>query len=138
MGSAMNWGKVAKAGTLVLFLTGCAGEIIQEKMQPMIGRPASYIFAKLGLPDAEDVVAGRKFYVWGTQTAGSYTLPQYNTGTIYSPYGTSTYGYTTYQQHSYNYFCKIRVFVDSQDRITTYDFDGNEGGCATFANQLSR
>ena len=134
----MNLGKIAKVGTLALVLAGCAGEIIQEKMLPMIGRPASYVFAKLGLPDAEGEVAGRKFYLWGTQTAGSYTVPLYNTGSVYSPYGTSTYSYTTYQQHSYNYFCKIRVFVDSKDRITTYDFDGNEGGCATFAKQLSR
>ena len=135
----MHWGKVAKAGILALLLVGCAGEIIQEKMQLMIGGPASDVFAKLGLPDAEGEVVGRKFYVWGTQTTGSYTVPQYNTGTIYSPYGgTSTYSYTTYQQHSYNYLCKIRVFVDSQDRVTTFDFEGNEGGCSTFAQQLSR
>lgn len=74
----MNWESLAKAGTLALVLTGCAGEIIQEKMSPMIGRPASYVFAKLGLPDAEGEVAGRKFYIWGTQTTGSYTVPQYN------------------------------------------------------------
>ena len=132
----MNWGKIATAGTLALVLAGCAGKIIQEKMLPMIGQPASSVFAKLGLPDAEGEVAGGKFYVWGTQATGSYTVPQYNTGSIYSPYGTSTYSYTTYQQRSYNYSCKIRVFVDSQDRITTYDFKGN--GCATFAKQLSR
>ena len=134
----MNLGKTAKAGIFALLLTGCAGEIIQEKMSAMIGRPATLVFAKLGWPDAEREVAGRKFYVWATQDVGSYTLPQYNTETIYGPYGTSTYSYTTYQQYSYNSVCKIRVFVDSQDRITTYDFKGNEDGCAMFADQLSR
>ncbi len=135
----MKLGNIAKAGTFALLLGGCAGEIIQEKMSTMIGRPASHVFAKLGLPDAEGKVAGRKFYVWGTQASGSYTLPQYNTGTIYNPYGgTSTYSYTAYQQHSYNYFCKIRIFVDSKDRITTYDFEGNEGGCRRFSSQLDR
>ena len=134
----MNLGMVAKAGTLVLLLAGCAGEIIQKKMQPLIGFPVSHVFEKLGLPDAEDEVAGLKFYVWGTQASGSYPLPQYNTGTIHSPYGTSTYSYTTYLQHSYNEFCQIRVFVDSLDRVTTYDFKGNEGGCSVFADQLNR
>lgn len=134
----MNWRKIAGAGILALFLAGCTGKIIQEKMSTMLGGPASRVFAKLGLPDAEGEVAGRKFYVWGTQAAGSYILPKYNTGTIYNPYGMSTYNYMTYQQHSYNYYCKIRVFVDSQDRITAYDLKGNEGGCGRFADQLSR
>ena len=134
----MSWRNVAKAGTLALFLVGCASAIIEERMQPMVGRPASDVFEKLGLPDAEGEVAGRRFYIWGTQTSGSFTVPQHKTGTIYGPYGTSTYGYTTYQQHFYNYMCTIRVFVDSDDRIATYDFKGNEGGCSTFAEMLSR
>ena len=135
----MNWGMIAKAVILALFLAGCAGQIIQEKMQPMIGRPVSYVFGKLGWPDAESKIAGQKIFSWVTQTGGSYTLPQYNTGTIYNPCGsTSTYSYTTYHQHSYNYFCIIRIFVDAEDRVTAYDFEGNEGGCSTFAKQLSR
>ena len=110
----MNWRKIAGAGILVLFLAGCAGKIIKERMSSMFGSPAPNVFAKLGLPDAEGEVAGRKFYVWSTKN------------------------YMNYGQQSYIYYCKLRVFVDSRDRITAYDVEGNEGGCGRFADGLSR
>ena len=134
----MTWIRPAVAGTLALLLGGCAAEIIEEKMQPLIGQPASQVFEKLGIPDAENVVAGRRFYVWETQDSGSILLPQQSTGTVYSGYGTSTYTYTTFVPMVYNHACKFRVFVDSKDRITTYDFGGDEGGCSSFASKLSR
>ena len=104
----------------------------------MVGYSAERVFDKLGIPDAESEVAGLKFYIWETSNQGSYSVPQYNTGTVYSPSGYPvTYSYTTYNQFSYNHFCKLRVFVNSLDIITTYDFEGNEGGCGVFASQLS-
>ena len=134
----MDWKTPATAATLALLLTGCAAKIIEEKMQTMIGQPASQVFEKLGIPDAEDVVAGRKFYVWETEDSGSILLPQQNTGFVYTGYGTSTYTYTTYVPMVYSHACKFRVFVDTRDLITTYDFEGDEGGCSTFASQLSK
>lgn len=121
-----------------ILIISCSGKIIEENMEYMIGAPATRVFSKLGLPHAENIVAGHKFYIWNTQNQGSYNLPQYHTGTIYTPGGTpSTYTYTTYNQVNYNHFCELRVFVDSLDKITTYDFRGNEGGCRVFASRLS-
>ena len=134
----MVWKTLPTAATLALILAGCASVTIEEKMQPMLGQPASQVFEKLGIPDAEDVVAGRKFYVWKTEDSGSILLPQLNTGSVYTGYGTSTYTYTSYVPIVYSHACKFRVFVDAKDLITTYDFEGNEGGCSTFASQLSR
>ena len=65
-------------------------------------------------------------------------MPRRNTGTIHSRYRTSTYTYTTYVPMVYSHACKFRVFVDPKDRITTYDLEGDEGGCSTFASQLSK
>ena len=123
----MDWKTPATAATLALLLAGCAGGIIEDKMQPMIGQPASQVFEKLGIPDAEDVVAGRRFYVWETESSGSILMPQQNTGSVYTGYGTSTYTYATYVPVPYSHACKFRVFVDAKDLITTYDFEGDEG-----------
>jgi len=133
-------GRLIAASILVLLATGCANEIIQKKMADMIGQPADVLFAKLGLPEFESEVAGRRFYVWDTQTSGSYSIPQQQTGIIYGPYGQSaqTYSFTTYRQQHYHYYCKLRVFIDARDHVTGYDFEGNEGGCGTFAGRLSR
>lgn len=133
-------GRLIAACILVLLTTGCAGEIIQKKMADMIGQPAELLFVKLGLPEVESRVAGRKFYAWDTQASSSYSVPQQQTGIIYGPYGqsTQTYSYITYRQQHYLYYCKLRVFVDARDHVVTYDFEGNEGGCGTFADRLNR
>ena len=129
-------GRMVVAAILAVLVSGCASEIIQEEMTAMIGYPAEEVFLELGLPDAESRVAGRKFYVWNTQASGSYSIPQQHTGTIQGAYGPSTYTYTTFQQQQYHHFCNLRVFVDSQERVTTFDFEGNEAGCGTFADLL--
>ena len=140
-------GKVTRLAALVAFVllaSGCftsAKQMFQENMDCMAGLPASSLFDRLGIPESEGQVAGRKFYVWDTYNSGSISIPQQHTGTLYNPYSqpfSSTYTYTTYQQVQYSHFCKFRVFVDSQDRIITYDFEGNEGGCRRLASQLSQ
>ena len=134
----MNCRKAAGTGILALLLAGCAGQVIQESMQPMIGRPAARVFEKLGFPDSEDTVAGRRFYAWATESSGSHLVPRFNTGTIHGKDGTSTFSYTTFEERFYHHECRLRVFVDPQDRITAYDLDGNDGGCSAFARRLSR
>ena len=134
--------RVTALGMLALVAPGCmetASEQIRANMTGMVGQPAHSLFDRLGIPEAEGRVAGRKFYVWDTYEAGSVSVPQRHTGTIYNPYSpiySSTYSHTTYQQVPYTHFCKLRVFVDSHERIVTYDLEGNEGGCGTFASQL--
>ena len=136
--TGMSWKDIAKGGVLALLLAGCASGIIEKRMQPMIGRSASDVFQKLGLPDGEGEVAGRRFYLWETQTSGSHTVPSYGTGTIFNADGVSTFGYTSFRQQPYHHMCSIRVFVDTHDRVTTYDFKGNQGGCSVFARRLTR
>lgn len=135
---SMNCRYAARTGILALFLAGCAGEMIRDAMLPLIGHRASYLFEKLGFPDAEDTIAGRRFYVWASETTGSQLVPHFNTGTIRGKHGTSTFGYTTFHEQPYHRSCRFRVFVDSEDRITAYDLDGNEGGCSALANKLDR
>ena len=135
----MNGGRrAAQVGTaaLALALAGCAGPSLDERMLPTIGRPAPEIFAKIGFPDAEDTVAGRRFYRWETRSSGAYILPQSDLATVYGPDGPETWIVRTYERQPYSYFCKFRVFVDAQDRIAGYDFEGD--GCATFARRLGR
>lgn len=132
-------GRLAAAVVLALVMTGCTGKIIQENMDRMVGLPADRVFDKLGLPDAESEVAGRKFYIWETSNQGFFSAPLFSAGTVFSSDGSplTHYTYTTFNQVDYNRSCKLRVFVDALDVVTTYDYEGNEGGCYVFANQLS-
>jgi hypothetical protein len=91
-----------------LALSGCAGAKIKEQMPQYVGQPASALFAKLGYPTAEQTVAGSKVYIWST---------------------TSLVDGTSYE-------CKIRAIVDSRDIITSWDGEGNQGGCGRYASRL--
>ena len=122
---------------LAPLLTGCAGPVIDTEMQSMIGRPASDVFLRLGLPDAEGRVAGLKYYVWKSRTTGSHLVPQYHTGTIFGDKGTSIIRYTTMQEQLFNMECTFRVFVDPNERVTTWDTRGNDG-CSRIASRLRR
>jgi hypothetical protein len=77
-------------------------------MHTYVGQPVSTLFAKLGLPTAEQTIAGRKVYVWSTSNFVEGT----------------------------NYGCKFRVNVDPQDVIVGGDRDGNNAGCSVFASRL--
>ena len=91
-------------------LGSCASQIIPDHLNAVVGQPISILIAKLGYPTDERVIAGQKVYIWSTNSFVS---------------GTS-------------YGCTIRVFVDSSDIVRTSDAEGNEGGCAGFAEQLIR
>ena len=107
-------------------------------MQAFIGQPASYVFEKLGVPDAEDEVAGRKFYVWETESSGSFFVPKPGTGAVYEGDRMSSLSFLFHEFQTYHHVCKFRLFVDKQDLVTGYDLEGDGGGCGTFANQLRR
>lgn len=93
-----------------IVVAGCAGQTIKDKMAAYPGQPASAIIDRLGFPSTQQEVAGRKVYVWATNNFVDGT----------------------------NYKCQIRTIVDERDTIITWDYEGNEGGCASFAARLSR
>lgn len=118
-------------GAIVLLVAGCVDT--SEELAPAVGRPASELFTKLGFPDSEGVVAGRKYYVWQSQAFGSNSIPVEQTGTIYNRGFPTTYKYTTYTQVSHNETCKIRAFVDSQEYVTNIEIDeAGYSGCSGF------
>ena len=122
---------------LALSLAGCAGRVIDTEMQHMIGRPASEVFVRRGLPDDEGTVAGLKYYVWKSRSTGSHLVPQYHTGTIRGEDGTSIIQYTMMQERPFSTECRFRVFVDPNERVTTWDARGNDD-CAQIAGRLRR
>ena len=47
-------------------LAGCAFQQIEQGMTSMEGRPINAVIEKLGFPDDERVIAGKKIYIWST------------------------------------------------------------------------
>jgi hypothetical protein len=122
----------------VIALAGCAGQIIQRQMDSLLGQHVSAVFARLGYPDSEQVVAGRKIYLWGNQSSGvmPVSMPATTTGWV----GTRPVTMTTQQwgMMPVNHSCLIRVVVDDSQIVRAFDYRGNEGGCAPYARALDR
>jgi hypothetical protein len=101
--------KVFSTMAVGLALSACAMDALSNRIKPYIGQPASVLFSKLGYPIREDHVAGKKFYVWAV---GGMTE-----GTSYS--------------------CNIRVVVDEQDIIRSWDGYGSWKSCGDYIERLN-
>ncbi len=119
-------------------------EDIQRGLDDLRGSPISLLINKIGYPNGQMNVAGKKLYIWDSSQTVSYTMPvtTYNTGTVnaYGAYGNSYGTYsgtsTSYVPQTANYRCKITVEVDSNERIVGFSGDGNVGGCQRYASAL--
>lgn len=98
------------AAAASLLVANCAGRMIEQGMRSYAGQPISAVIAKLGFPTSEQVIAGAKVYVWST---------------------VSFVDGSSFQ-------CRIRAIVDAQEIISSWDYEGNEYGCANYARRLSR
>ncbi|SIO71842.1 hypothetical protein SAMN05444172_8205 [Burkholderia sp. GAS332] len=85
-------------------------------------------------------MAGHHIYVWSVDRNGTIFVPQQSYANGYStgPLGTTTYHATatTMQAIPVNYACEIDLEVDMANRIRSFQFSGNQGGCRPFYSRL--
>jgi hypothetical protein len=123
-----------------ILLSGCSPwSTINDNLQPMRGQPVDALFMKLGYPQSEGTVAGRYFYIW--QAGGTVFIPETSTTTGYGMAGSQPFNYTetTFSGGSpMALHCSLRVFVDNDNKITSWDGGGNNGACLNFVDRLSK
>ena len=130
---------------MALLIAGCTTfQDIDEGLAILHGRPADDLIRIIGFPDKEQVVAGRRLYVWSTS----------EDVTVFRPVTTVSLGnarisgangatQTEFEKESTafvpvveNYNCTIRVQVDRRERIVFHDLDGNAAGCERYAKPI--
>jgi hypothetical protein len=123
---------------LLLTLSGCTGQMIEKGMNSMLGQPVNAVFARLGFPDGETMVAGRKAYIWANQSSG--VMPIYTPTTTTGFIGNRPVSMTTstYNMMPINNQCQIRVIVSAKDIVESWDYRGNQGGCRPYASRLNQ
>ncbi|HEY7243029.1 MAG TPA: hypothetical protein VH678_04000 [Xanthobacteraceae bacterium] len=99
--------RAVTAFAVIIAVAGCAFDAIDKGMTALQGQPLSAAVSKLGMPTEEKVIAGQKVYIWFTRTLDEGS--EYN--------------------------CQIRVIMKG-DVIGSWDFEGNEGKCVRYADQL--
>jgi hypothetical protein len=123
-------------------LVGCTTfEDIDKGLSNLYGQNINSLIAKIGYPNKQNEVAGRKLYIWDSSQTVSYFMPttSYSSGSVnsYGTYGSAygTYSGTTtsYVPQVATYFCTITVEVDSSETIVAAQYGGNIGGCERYA-----
>ena len=111
-------------GSGALLLSACvAGNgPLAASLENFHQRKVQDLFAVLGPPAAETSVAGQEVYVWGDPRLAM--LPQMNAPAA----GTANADTPA---------CTIRVFVNPDARIASWDILGNEATCAPYMQRLS-
>lgn len=103
---------------LALVLTGCATQRLNSGLQKVIGERVDVLVNAWGYPAGQREMMGHKLYIWSNDN-GVMAVPLYGGGVVA--------GRLT---------CTIQVAVNDSDVITSYQWNGNNGGCAAFARRL--
>jgi hypothetical protein len=125
----------------VLMLAGCvvapAAPVISTQLTRLQGQPAGAVFARLGYPNGESMVAGTKFYFWSNNGVAMVPTTYETTTTTWVGKKAITSDQTTFgPEQAVPYGCTIRLFVDPNETIISHDFRGDQNGCAVFAQKL--
>lgn len=120
-----------------LTLSGCMSfSVLDAEMPKYQGRHIDTLVSKLGLPNAEQQIMGRKVYIWTTSMQHVSIDPVISTTTGYIGTRPISMTSTSYQASSSQLSCTIRVFVDNMNVINGSDYNGNNGACFTYSKRL--
>lgn len=103
---------------IAALLSGCATAHLNSGLQKAIGQPVDVLVGAWGYPEAQREMMGKTLYVWSND-AGAVALPLYGGGAFAA-----------------RLQCQVQVAVDIQRIVTSYQWSGNNGGCAAFARRL--
>ena len=129
---------------LAAILSGCAVQtfptmgVLRDGLTAMVGAPVDALVQKIGYPESDVTLGGRKFYTWDHRKAFTYTVPETicRNETVFYPRGRREVVQVCETHHAERtvlHFCTIKVESNEAEKITGYSFDGNADGCEHFA-----
>jgi hypothetical protein len=103
---------------LAFLLIGCAAQPIKKALDLTIGQDIRVVVAKLGYPNEIRKKSGGLIYVWGARSVFTFLMPAEGTTTG-------------------NPACTVEITVGADNRIKSYQFSGDQGGCEPYVRALS-
>ena len=119
---------------VVLTLGGCGPNIEADKavLTRYYDQPIQVMTARLGYPQSEGILMGRKVYTWNSSAQLSSATPTVATGMV----GNTPVSVMTYAAETTTVNCAFRVFVDNRNRIDGFDVHGQAGACSPYIRRL--
>ena len=121
-------------------LSGCVMSftVLDAELPKYYGRHIDTLVARIGYPNSEQMLMGRKVYVWTTSMQHVSVTPTTSTSSGYVGTMPVTITGTNYQTNVIQLSCTIRVFVDDANIIQFADYGGNNGACYTYSEPLEK
>jgi hypothetical protein len=117
-------------------LAGCVFQNMDDGLKALIGQDVHVAVARLGYPTDKREMLGDTIYIWSTAQTVTGTMPvtSTTTGRVGNvPVQSTT---TNFVPTANTYACAIQMAVDSSERIKSYQWQGNIGGCQGYARNL--
>lgn len=102
-------------------------------LKALIGENVSTAIAVLGKPATTDNLGNGTLYVWDARRVE--VRPETTARTVGGSTMETNVRTTMYLQHEY--YCTVRLLVNSAGRITNAAHDGNRGGCDDYDKLLA-
>ena len=99
-------------------LVGCATQQLNTGLQQIIGKPVDVLVSAWGYPGGQREIMGKTLYTW-SNNAGAMAVPIYGGGVFAN-----------------QLTCTVEVSVNDQKIVTSYQWSGNNGGCASYARRI--
>lgn len=130
--------RVSMIAVALLGLAGCVFQNMDDGLKGLVGQDVHVAISALGYPVSQRPLLGDTIYVWSTSQTFTSMTPVTSTTTGYvgtTPVQATT---TNYVPTTDTYACTIQMAVDSNNRIKSYQWQGNMGGCARYSNALKQ
>jgi hypothetical protein len=117
-------------------LSGCVSQNMNAGLQGLLGRDIHVAVDKLGYPNQKRQMLGDTIYVWAISDTSMGVVPitDTTTGHVGSvPIAATT---TSYVPTVENLHCEIELAVGANNIIKHWEWRGNMGACAGWANRL--
>jgi len=123
----------------IFILSGCMTFTkIENGLTALEGKHIDRAVSVLGYPSGTQTFGNKTIYLWSVSRNGTLVLPQTQSTTGYVG-NTPIYGTTTTNQFvPVNYNCLIKIIVNSSERIISWEYQGNVGGCNQYASRLGK
>lgn len=104
---------------MITFLVGCATQRLNTGLEKVVGMPIDVLVADWGYPSGQREIMGHTLYIWSND-GGAMAVPMYGGGVMAA-----------------RLTCTVQVAVNDEKIITSYQWNGNNGGCAPFARRIA-
>ena len=139
--------KMVILALVALAVSGCSTvKYVNKHMATLNGQHINKVIEVIGYPHQEQVIAGKKLYIWNSSGTTNTVTPVFSStrgSAVINPYSLNNRTYGTYNQSTTAYVpstrhekCVVTVEVDDAGIVLNSRTNGTRRGCKRFVRDF--